>query len=227
MQIVLPPATRGDVAIAIRKHAIQDLTLEAYRGAGTASQASLDQILRYAENADVVDQLRDAVRARRNILIVGGTGSGKTTLLNALLGEVPANERIILIEDTPELSMKHPNAVGLLAVRGRTGEADVTAEDLLIASMRMRPDRIILGEIRGEEASTFLRAINTGHPGSISTIHANRAERAVDQLALLVLQGGSRLSWDDIVRYVRRSIDFLVEIERDDAISRIGLLYSN
>lgn len=214
VQIVLPPATRGDVAIAIRKHAVQDLSLEDYRGAGTAPQAGPERRVS-AESADVVDQLRVAVRARKNILIAGGTGSGKTTLLNALLGEVPANERLILIEDTPELTIKHPNAVGLLAARGRTGEADVTAEDLLIASLRMRPDRIVLGEIRGTEAITFLRAINTGHPGSVSTIHADSFERAVDQLTFLVLQAGMRLTWDDVMNYVRRSIGLFVQVNRE------------
>jgi type IV secretion system protein VirB11 len=112
--------------------------------------------------------------------------------------------------------IRHSNSVGLLATRGRTGEADVTAEDLLIASMRMRPDRIILGEIRGNEATTFLRAINTGHPGSISTIHANSAEQAIDQLAFIVLQAGASFSWGDVVNYVRRSIDLFVKIERYD-----------
>lgn len=216
MQIVLPPATRGEVAIAIRKHAVQNLSLEAYRGAGIASQVELEEGASDVDSADMVEQLRAAVKARKNILISGGTGSGKTTLLNALLGEVPDNERLIVIEDTPELMIRHSNSVGLLATRGRTGEADVTAEDLLIASMRMRPDRIILGEIRGNEATTFLRAINTGHPGSISTIHANSAEQAIDQLAFIVLQAGASFSWGDVVNYVRRSIDLFVKIERYD-----------
>lgn len=214
VQVVLPPATRGSVAIAIRKHAVQDLSLEAYRGAGQSLPLRSHEPPLNLETSDAVDQLRAAVRARRNILIAGGTASGKTTLLNALLGEIPLQERLILIEDAPELSLCHPNAVGLLAARGRMGEADVSAEDLLIASLRMRPDRIILGEIRGVEVLTFLRAINTGHPGSISTIHADSAERAIDQLALLVLQAGSRLSWDDVTRYVARSIDVFVEIAR-------------
>lgn len=217
VQIVLPPATRGDVAIAVRKHAVQDLSLEAYRGIGSGSLAEFEQSALDDDSADLVGQLRAAVKARKNILIAGGTGSGKTTMLNALLGEVPDNERLILIEDTPELTIRHPNAVGLLAARGRTGEADVAAEDLLIASLRMRPDRIILGEIRGTEATTFLRAINTGHPGSISTIHADSAERAVDQLALQVVQSGSRLTWENVVSYVQRSIDLFIEIERRNA----------
>ena len=130
--------------------------------------------------------------------------------------EIPRAERLILIEDTAELQLSHANAVGLLAARGSLGEAEVTAEDLLIASLRMRPDRIILGEMRGKEAMTFLRAVNTGHPGSMSTIHADSPERAIDQLALLVLQAGANMKWDDVVRYATRSIDIIVQLKRKD-----------
>ncbi len=112
------------------------------------------------------------------------------------------------------MQLAHDNAVGLIAVRGSLGEADVSAEDLLIASLRLRPDRIILGELRGREAVTFLRAVNTGHPGSLTTIHADSPIRAIDQLALMVLQTGIRLGWDDVVRYVKRSVDMIVQLER-------------
>ena len=174
VQVVIPPATRGDVAVAIRKHVMGGMVLEDYRAAGSfgatrlvsASDTRAETTLS-ASDADPMAVLRDAVRTRRNILISGGTSSGKTTFLNALLREVPMHERLILIEDTPELQIAHDNAVGLLSARSALGEASVTAEDLLIASLRMRPDRIILGEIRGAEAATFLRAANTGHPGSI------------------------------------------------------------
>jgi type IV secretion system protein VirB11 len=151
---------------------------------------------------------------KRTILVSGGTSTGKTTFLNGLLREVPANERLILIEDTPELAIVHPNALGLLAARGTTGEARIDMEDLLIASLRMRPDRIILGEIRGREALTFLRAANTGHPGSMSSIHADSPQRAIDQLALLAIQTGSAMAWDHIVAYIRRSLDIIVQLER-------------
>ena len=158
--------------------------------------------------------LREAVRGRRNILVSGGTSTGKTTFLNALLKEVPLHERLILIEDTPELQIAHENAVGLITARSKLGEADVSAEDLLIAALRMRPDRIILGEIRGHEAGTFLRAVNTGHPGSLTTIHADSPVRAIDQLALLVLQTGIRMGWEDVVTYVKRSLDLIVQLKR-------------
>ena len=146
--------------------------------------------------------LAAAVRARKNIVVAGGTSTGKTTFLNALLREVPAEERLILIEDTPELFIRHANAVGLLAARGSLGEAQVNANDLLSASLRMRPDRIILGELRGEEAFAFLRAINTGHPGSMTTVHADSPERAIEQIVLLTLQAGTQLGREHRFRFL-------------------------
>jgi type IV secretion system protein VirB11 len=221
VQAVIPPATRGEIAIAIRKHVAVGVDLESYRTDNAAANTSVSYASQLpskreevAQGGDVLDLLRDAVRHRRNILISGGTSSGKTTFVNALLKEIPGDERLILIEDTPELQLVHENAVGLVAARGALGEADVTADDLLIASLRMRPDRIILGEIRGSEAVTFLRAVNTGHPGSMSTIHADSPSRAIDQLALLVLQTGTRMAWDDVVKYVRSSLDIIVQLRR-------------
>ncbi len=221
VQIVAPPATRGGHAIAIRRHVSSDLSIsdwenqDAFDGL-SAGDASLDNERNYRKlgGPEAVGFLKDAVRSRRNILISGGTSSGKTTFLNGLLAEIPTDERLIVIEDTEELRLKHPNSVGLIAARGELGEANVTAEDLLIAALRMRPDRIILGELRGNEAFTFLRAVNTGHPGSITTIHADTPKRAIEQLALLVLQSGSRLSRDDVRHYVRESIDVFVQLER-------------
>lgn len=225
VQIALPPATRGEMALAIRRHVSAGMRLTDYHEAGafTKLRPEADPAVHEplpapidGSEADVMAGLRQAVLARRNILISGGTSSGKTTFLNALLHEVPAHERLILIEDTAELQLTHANAVGLLAARGSLGEADVSAEDLLIASLRMRPDRIILGEMRGREALTYLRAVNTGHPGSMSTIHADTPERAIDQLALLVLQAGANMQWDDVVRYATRSIDLIVQLKREN-----------
>ena len=110
---------------------------------------------------------------------------------------------------------------GLLAARGELSEARVTAEDLLIAALRMRPDRIILGELRGVEAFTFLRAVNTGHPGSMTTIHADTPQRAIEQLALLVLQAGSKLSREDVRHYVRESVDVFLQLERSAGKRRV------
>lgn len=230
IQIVIPPATRGEIAMAVRKHSAVGMALEAYHSTGAFAQTSITRDggeppappLHPVAEQDPLVLLREAVRGRRNILVSGGTSSGKTTFLNALLAEVPAHERLILIEDSPELRSSHANQVGLIATRGRLGEAAVTAEDLLIASLRMRPDRIILGEIRGHEAGTFLRAVNTGHPGSLSTIHADSPQRAIDQLALLVLQTGIRMGWEDVLTYVRRSLDFIVQLERGPQGRRVA-----
>lgn len=224
VQIVMAPATRGPIALAIRKQVSADFRLDDYAAAGAfadvklggpVGQAEVDRRLRALSDAgDATALLKMAVAARRNILISGGTSSGKTTFLNALIREIPLQERLILIEDAPELDLRHPNGVGLLAARSPLGEAAVTAEDLLNASLRMRPDRIILGELRGPEAYTFLRAVNTGHPGSMTTIHADSPERAVEQLALLVLQGASTLSRADVLHYVRASVDVFVQLDR-------------
>lgn len=224
MQIVIPPATRGGIVLAIRKHVSSDLRLEDYVASGAFETAHLDGSRRETEldaqlhdrlqTGDVAGLLTAAVRGRRNILISGGTSTGKTTFLNALIQEVPQEERLIFIEDTPELHLHHPNAIGLIAPRSALGEASVTAEDLLNASLRMRPDRIILGELRGPEAYTFLRAVNTGHPGSMTTVHADSPERAIEQIALLVLQGGTTLRREDVVHYIRSTIDVFVQLSR-------------
>ena len=229
VQVVAPPATRSGHAIAIRRHVASSMKLSDWAGQDAfaelqAESASIDRERSYRSlgKSDAADYLRSAVRERRNILISGGTSTGKTTFLNSLLVEIPSEERLILIEDTEELRLTHENAVGLLAARGSLGEADVTAEDLLIAALRMRPDRIILGELRGTEAFTFLRAVNTGHPGSITTIHADTPHRAIEQLALLVLQAGSKLSRDDVRHYVRESVDVFVQLERRAGKRRVA-----
>ena len=165
--------------------------------------------------------LAAAVRARRTILIAGGTATGKTTLLNALLKEAPAHERLVLIEDTPEIQIAQPNAIGLVAVRGRLGEASVSANDLLEAALRLRPDRIIMGEIRGVEALAFLRAVNTGHPGSITTIHANSPDGAIEQLAMIAAQSGATTRPDDAARYIRSVVEIIVQLGRADGRRRI------
>ncbi|WP_051698915.1 ATPase, T2SS/T4P/T4SS family [Erythrobacter longus] len=127
-----------------------------------------------------------------------------------------------MLEHTAGLHLAHENAVGLIAARGELSEAQITAEDLLIAALRMRPDRIILGELRGVEAFTFLRAVNTGHPGSMTTIHADTPARAIEQLALLVLQAGSKLSREDVRHYVRQSVDVFVQLERRGGKRRVA-----
>lgn len=226
VQIVAPPATRGSIAMAVRKHTVADLGLADYERNGAfstlAAEESNDRAALDAELSSlyhqrrIADFLRIAVRGRKNILISGGTSSGKTTFLNALLKEIPCNERLILVEDVPEIRMDHANSVGLVAARGEMGEARITTDDLVQASLRMRPDRIILGELRGPEAATFLRAVNTGHPGSITTVHADSPAGAVEQLSLLVLQAGLNLTRAEISTYVRGLVDIFVQLSRRD-----------
>lgn len=222
VQIVAPPATRGNLVLAIRKQIASKLTLADYAKGNAFETTSRGELYVVGaadgggpqDEPDPAAALAKAVRERRNILISGGTSTGKTTFLNALIREIPRTERLILIEDTPELCVEHENHVGLIAVRGELGEARVTANDLVTASLRLRPDRIILGELRGNEAFAFLRAINSGHPGSMTTIHADSPESGIEQLVLLVLQAGTALSRADIRHFVAHTIDVFVQLRR-------------
>ncbi|MFA9199910.1 MAG: P-type DNA transfer ATPase VirB11 [Cypionkella sp.] len=212
VQFCGPPAARRHWAMAIRRHRRLDLPLDAYDAGplNVRSAAPLPDA-----QAEPIAHLREAIRQRRTILISGGTSTGKTTFLNAMLGEIPRGERVILVEDTPELRLPGDNGVGLVAVKGELGEAKVTANELLQAALRLRPDRIVLGELRGAESVSFLRAINTGHPGSFSTIHANSVRGALEQLALMVMQTGIGLSRSDTIAYAAGVIDVIVQLGRD------------
>ena len=212
VQFCGPPAARKHWAMAIRRHRRLDLPLDAY-DTGPLSPAEPGPMP--DPQAQPVAFLREAVRQRRTILVSGGTSTGKTTFLNAMLGEIPAHERVVLVEDTPELKLPGENGVGLVAVKGELGEAKVTANELLQAALRLRPDRIVLGELRGAESVSFLRAINTGHPGSFSTIHANSLRGALEQLALMVMQTGIGLTRSDTIAYAASVIDVVVQLHRD------------
>lgn len=235
VQIVGPPATREGMAIAIRKHLAIDIALSDYVLAGAFAETSRDTppdpataaLEAHHAAGDWPGFLALAVKAGRTIVVSGGTSSGKTTFLNALLREVASDQRLILIEDTPELVLRHANAVGLVAVRGEMGEARVTTNDLLLAALRMRPDRIIVGELRGAEAFTFLRAANTGHPGSMTTIHADSPDRAFDQLAMMVAQAHPALSHAAIVEHARRTVEIVVQLERSEGRRRIAQVLWN
>ncbi|MEO0499593.1 MAG: P-type DNA transfer ATPase VirB11 [Pseudomonadota bacterium] len=225
VQMLLPSVTRGGIALAMRKHVVNDLSLDDYADMGAFQQTNVapeptpntSAALRAARDRGELHRfLRDAVARRRTILISGGTSSGKTTLLNALLKEVPDHERVILIEDTPEIKSARDNLLGLTAASGSEGAARVGVDDLMRASLRMRPDRLILGELRGAETVAFLRAINTGHPGSLSTIHASTPEGAFEQLALMCLQANFGLSRRDTLLYAQSMIDIVVQLGRAD-----------
>ncbi len=213
IQLCGPPATRRDWAMAIRRHRLLDLALDAY-DRGPIRPADLPP--EPDPDAQPIAYLRNAVRQRRTILIAGGTSTGKTTFLNALLREIPQQERVVLVEDTAELRLPGPNGVGLLAVKGELGEAKVSTDDLLQASLRLRPDRIVLGELRGKESVSFLRAINTGHPGSFSTVHANSPRGALEQISLMAMQTGIGLTRTETLDYAASVIDIVVQLDRVD-----------
>jgi type IV secretion system protein VirB11 len=218
VQFVAPTATRAHWALAIRRHCLLDLPLDAY------ASGPLQPIQKHSASSpheDPIGFLRQAVKERKTILISGGTSTGKTTFLNALMREVPVDERVIVVEDTAEVQLHGPNDLGLIAVKGELGEALINTDDLLQAALRLRPDRILLGELRGKEAVSFLRAVNTGHPGSFSTIHANSTSGALEQLALMVMQSGLGLSRSETIDYARSVIDVVVQLGREGAERKI------
>jgi len=232
VQVVAPPATRGGLAMAVRKHLISDLSVAdlakdglfdaAHRTDALKAREADAELEAILEAGDLHTFLKLAVKRRKTIVISGGTGSGKTTLLNALVKEIDRDERLVVIEDAPEVRLDHANSVGLVAVRGELGEAKVDADALLAASLRLRPDRILLGELRGKEAFAFLRAVNSGHPGSLTTIHADSPAGALDQIALLALTSGVDLGWEKVQTYVSRVIDVVVQLDRVDGVRRVS-----
>jgi len=218
IQLAGPPATRANWVLAIRRHRLVDLPLAAWDNGALARR--VEAPMPDPRSAPIA-HLVECVRRRRTILISGGTSSGKTTFLNALLREIPAEERVVLVEDTAELRLPGDNGVGLIAVKGDLGEAKVSADDLLQAALRLRPDRIVLGELRGAETISFLRAINTGHPGSFSTIHANTPRGALEQIALMAMQARIGLSRQETITYAASVIDTVVQLERVDGKRQI------
>ncbi len=228
VQIVLPPATtRGCVAITIRRPSDQAWTLaqlvqrglfRATQRASAQLEATERELLRLLEAQAYEDFMRLAVHSRKNILVSGPTGSGKTTYTKALIQEIAPEERLITIEDAPELVLDaHPNHVRLFYSKDDQGLSRVTPKQLLESCLRMRPDRILLAELRGEEAFDYLRNVNSGHPGSITSIHAASAELAFEQLVLLVKQsrGGQELARTDIKELLYLLVDIVIQFGVD------------
>lgn len=232
IQIVLPPAARHGAALSIRKQVVKDLSLAEYGRLGAFDAVNIitkddaaapdAELARLLEAGQIEAFIRHAALTRKNILVSGGTSTGKTTFLNAILKEIPEHERIITIEDTPELSPPQPNRLSLLASKGDQGIANVTIQDLLEAGLRLRPDRILLGELRGKEAYSFLRAVNTGHPGSITTIHADSPQSALEQICLMVMQAGLGLKREEIMAYIRSIIDIVIQLGRTGGTRRVS-----
>jgi type IV secretion system protein VirB11 len=231
IQVVVPPATtRGCVAISIRRPAdevwsIEDLAARGiFRRTHPAAQvidATEQELLRLLSAADYPAFMRLAVRSRKNILVSGPTGSGKTTWTKALIREIPGDERLISIEDAKELVLdRHPNHVRLYYSKDDQGVARVTPKQLLESCLRMKPDRILLAELRAGEAFDYLRNVNSGHPGSITSVHAASAALAFEQLVLLVKQnpGGRDLARADIKSLLHLLIDVVIQfgVERHE-----------
>jgi type IV secretion system protein VirB11 len=231
VQIVMPPATTaGCVAIAIRRPADQIWSIEElgrrgiFRGTRQAGQNLDDteqELLRLLAAADYEAFMRLAVRSRKNILVSGPTGSGKTTWTKALIREIPMDERLVTIEDAQELVLdRHPNHVRLFYSKDDQGLSRVTPKQLLESCLRMKPDRILLAELRAEEAFDYLRNVNSGHPGSITSVHATSAELAFEQLVLLIKQnpGGRELARSDIKSLLYLLIDVVIQfgVERHE-----------
>jgi type IV secretion system protein VirB11 len=223
IQIVLPPATQaGCVAITIRRPSHEVWSIETlsesgiFRRVRRASEA-LDEdetaLLKFLEDEDYEAFMRRAVVSRKNILVSGPTGSGKTTWTKALIREIPRDERLITIEDAQELVLDHPNHVRLFYSKDDQGLSRVTPKQLLESCLRMKPDRILLAELRAEEAFDYLRNVNSGHPGSITSVHAASAELAFEQLVLLVKQSraGQELPRADIKELLYLLVDVVIQ----------------
>lgn len=226
IQVVLPPAAPDGGTLSIRKQVTQHFTLEEYRDNGSLDKVAVSlgglsqldhDLIGHLQAQRIYEFLDTAIRNRVSILISGGTSTGKTTFLNACLKSVDPHERILTLEDTRELFPTQKNVVHLIASKGDQGTANVTIQSLLESSLRMRPDRLFVGEIRGAEAFTFLRAINTGHPGSMSTVHADTPQGAYEQLVMMIMQGGMAGSFSkaDLLSYLHMVIPVVIQLRRD------------
>lgn len=198
---VLPPCSLNGVLLTIRKFNAKHFAIEDLIASGTVTQ-------------EVAACLKSAVLTHQNVLIAGATGCGKTTLLNALSNLIPKHERVLVIEDTAEIQIDMPNLVRFEARREQNGLPAVTIRELLKASLRHRPDRILLGEIRGAEAFDLLQLLNTGHSGTISTVHANSAAQAISRFTSCVLQSGVELPYRAIKSNIADSLSILVHLDR-------------
>ena len=198
---IFPPCSMEGTTLTIRKF--------------HHKQYTADELVRIGSlSPDMLQRLRQAICRRENILISGGTGTGKTTLLTALAAFIPDEDRIVVIEDTSEIQIDKPNRRRLEARRAHADIPAVTIRDLLRATLRHRPDRIILGEVRGGEAFDLLQALNTGHSGTLSTIHANSAQQAISRFTSCILQSGVELPYRAVRSNIADAVNLLLHIER-------------
>lgn len=238
VQIVMPPAVHiGQFAMSIRSPSTLGLTLDDYQESGAFGDVKTEmenflspvdcQLLHYKNTGDISSFLKLAVRAKKNITVSGGTSSGKTTFTNALVNEIPLHERIITIEDVQEVKLKQRDRLNLIYSKGGQGTSNVTAKEALEACLRLNPDRIMLSELRGEEAFYYLRAINSGHPGSITTLHADTVSGAFDQIIMMIKQGGMNLSDESILAYIKKVCHVVVQFNKVGSRRIMTELYFN
>jgi len=197
---VIPPVVRPAAAMTIRKFTSRRYTVDDLISRGTLTPA-------------LADFLETQIRDGRTLLISGGTGSGKTTLLQVMAQAIPDHERIVVIEDTAELRIRKPNVLAA-ECQTDTFKSNISFDDLLKSALRWRPDRIILGEVRGKEARTLLDSFNTGHYGSLATIHANSARRALSRFANLVMRSHPQATLSDVEAEIGEAVEFIIHAER-------------
>lgn len=222
VQVVIPPASKN-ISITIRKANPIVMTLEelekndAFRSVVFNKKNNDDDYLKdLLEKKDIISFLRESVKKKKNIVVSGATGSGKTTIMKSLIMEIPKNERLITIEDVHELNVSsHENIVHLLYSRGNEVGFNVDAKEALASCLRMRPSRILLAELRGDEAWEYIKSINTGHEGSITSMHANNAIESFEQLTAFIKDSstGSHLDADYIKRRLFSTIDIVLHFE--------------
>lgn len=232
-QFVIPPAVEaGTVSITIRLPSKRRYTLQEYSDNGffdrlAEVRAGLSpedhNLIALKQQGRFAEFFAAAVAGRKNIVVAGATGSGKTTFMKALVDHIPANERLVSIEDARELFLTQPNRVHLLYSRGGQSLANITPKGCMEACLRMKPDRILLAELRGDESFFFIRNCASGHPGSITSCHAGSAAQAWEQLALMVKASpeGSTIEYEVIKHLLRMTIDVMVHVHAHDGIRRI------
>ena len=224
--VMRPTAIDGD-ALAIRKHRDQNLSLDDYVAMRAFSrvharqQSQTEFFPQGVEDEALRRALRDVVRARKNILVAGGTSSGKTTFLNAIGAEIPDEDRVITIEDTMELKLTLPNKLRLLS----NMDTGVTTQMLVALCLRFRPDRIVVGEVRGGEAYDFIQALNTGHDGGMGSIHSSTARgglRRLESLAMLGVPSGTRWDIADLRENIASCFDYVVHMKRTGELRHVS-----
>jgi type IV secretion system protein VirB11 len=239
VQLCLPPTSKH-YAFAIRRKVVRNFSLSDYNKGlfyGSVKRVQLhksSETLR-EEEGDLIDAyeagdwdtfIRTAILKKKNIVVSGGTSSGKTTFLNACLREIPSQERLVVLEDTRELEVPHQNQVQLLASKGLQGEAKVTMQDLVQASLRLRPDRILMGEIRGAEILDFVSACSTGHEGSMTSIHASDPEMAFRRMVQMVkLNNVPSMSDQDILEMLKAVVDVVIQLVKTPEGRRVSGVY--